>query len=163
MDKNVIPPCLLCRTEVHGVNMAESTPTRSTRFPEGLDERFTEYRDERDMTNSEALRSLVRAGLEERTETADNNDEAGGRPSGLIGSLLYDTRRSRGRNLGISMILLVLYFGLALPTAVNYVVLAVVSAYALSAVFGYVELYRAWHDPDPAEAPDASTPAEVER
>ena len=144
--------------------MAESTPTRSTRFPEGLDERFTEYRDERDMTNSEALRSLVRAGLQEETEPDNPESDAGGsRPSGLIGSLLYDARRSRGRNLGISFILLALYFGLALPTVVNYVVLGVAAAYLLSALFGCVELYRAWHDPDPAEAPDASTPAEVER
>ena len=49
--------------------MADSQPTRATRLPETLDERYTEFRDERGMTNSEALRALIRSGLE--VETAD--------------------------------------------------------------------------------------------
>ena len=53
--------------------MADSQPTRATRLPETLDERYTEFRDERGMTNSEALRALIRSGLE--VETADEEEE----------------------------------------------------------------------------------------
>ena len=54
--------------------MADSQPTRATRLPETLDERYTEFRDERGMTNSEALRALIRSGLE--VETADEEEES---------------------------------------------------------------------------------------
>jgi len=151
MDKNLFPPCPHCRYEVDLVNMADETPTRSTRFPRGLDDRFTNYRDERDMTNSEALRSLVRTGLEE--ETADESDAGGaggGGARGLLGSLLTGARQSRGTHLGIGMILLFLHFGLSLSPTVDYLLLAVTGAYALSAVFGYVEVVRARYDPEPA-------------
>lgn len=48
--------------------MADSPPARSSRFPEELDDKFVDYRDERGMTNSEALRSLVRSGLQSESE-----------------------------------------------------------------------------------------------
>jgi hypothetical protein len=44
--------------------MAENQPTRSTRLRGDLDGRFTEYRDNNGMSSSEALRSLVRTGLD---------------------------------------------------------------------------------------------------
>jgi hypothetical protein len=53
--------------------MADKQPTRSTRLPETLDERYTEYRDDKGMTNSEALRSLVRAGLEAKAEEEESS------------------------------------------------------------------------------------------
>ena len=43
--------------------MSESKPTRATRLHGDLDENFQEYRDERGMTTSEALRTLVRKKL----------------------------------------------------------------------------------------------------
>jgi hypothetical protein len=54
--------------------MADSQPTRATRLPETLDERYTEFRDEQGMTNSEALRTLVRSGLEVETANEEESD-----------------------------------------------------------------------------------------
>jgi len=51
--------------------MGEDNPTRATRFPNDMDEKFVEYRDDRDMTSSEALRTLVRRGLEAEQAAAD--------------------------------------------------------------------------------------------
>lgn len=50
--------------------MADSNRTHATRLPDGLEERYSSYRDERDMTDSEALRSLIRSGLDD-LEAAD--------------------------------------------------------------------------------------------
>lgn len=50
--------------------MADSNPTRGARLPDDLEEEFGTYRDEHDKTNSEAVRDLLRRGLEaERRET----------------------------------------------------------------------------------------------
>jgi hypothetical protein len=53
--------------------MADNQPTRSTRLPETLDDQYTEYRDDKGMTNSEALRSLVRAGLEAKKQEEESS------------------------------------------------------------------------------------------
>jgi len=66
---------------VYLVDMADRPPVRSTRLKEGLDERFTDYRDERDMTNSEALRALVRFGLEQADEEPDDSDGDASEPA----------------------------------------------------------------------------------
>ena len=44
--------------------MAKDNPTRGTRLPDEMDDEFQRYRDEKEMNNSEALRELVRLGLE---------------------------------------------------------------------------------------------------
>jgi len=67
--------------------MAEDSPTRSTRFGEDLDDDFEKFRDVNDMTNSEALRNLVRRGMDDvRSDPLDD------RPSGLLSGLLWDAR-----------------------------------------------------------------------
>lgn len=66
--KWVAEPCV---PAVNIENMGEDNPTRATRFPNDMDEKFVEYRDERDMTSSEALRTLVRQGLEAEQRAAD--------------------------------------------------------------------------------------------
>lgn len=43
--------------------MTEESSTRTTRLSGELDERYENYRDELDMTDAEALRSLIRDGL----------------------------------------------------------------------------------------------------
>ena len=43
--------------------MAKENSTRTTRLSGELDERYEDYRDELDMTDAEALRSLIRDGL----------------------------------------------------------------------------------------------------
>jgi hypothetical protein len=55
-----------------------SSKVRGTRLPNDLDSEFVEYRDEREINDSEAVRNLVRAGLEaERAEgEEDEIDEA---------------------------------------------------------------------------------------
>lgn len=68
--------------------MADSNKTRATRLPDATDEDFQEYRDRNDMTNSEALRSLIRAGLEEA-----NKDPLDDRPETTLAGLLWDARR----------------------------------------------------------------------
>jgi hypothetical protein len=62
--------------------MGSQSQTRATRLPPHVDERFLEYRDKHDMSNSEALRELVRAGLE--VEEGDDTAAAGGGGSGGV-------------------------------------------------------------------------------
>ena len=57
--------------------MAEDSSTRTTRLTGELDERYEQYRDERDMTDAEAIRALLRSGL----------DEQAPKPTGLTGKL----------------------------------------------------------------------------
>ena len=57
--------------------MAEDSSTRTTRLSGELDERYEQYRDERDMTDAEAIRALLRSGL----------DEQAPKPTGLTGKL----------------------------------------------------------------------------
>lgn len=68
--------------------MASENPTRGTRLPENLDEEFEEFRDTNDMTNSEALRTLVREGLEQKR--SGPLDE---RPDGTLAGILWEARR----------------------------------------------------------------------
>ena len=44
--------------------MPKDSPTRSTRFSGDLDDKFETYRDENNLSNSEALRQLVQSGIE---------------------------------------------------------------------------------------------------
>lgn len=48
---------------------------RGVRLPEGLDDDFTSFRDERDMTNSEALRTLVRDGLRDDDDEQETDSD----------------------------------------------------------------------------------------
>lgn len=53
-----------------------------------MDDDFTEFRDTNDMTTSEALRALVRTGMEERRK-----DPLDDRPDTVLAGLLWDARR----------------------------------------------------------------------
>jgi len=139
--------------------------TISFRIPPDTHDRFEEYREQRSsgedkLSKADAGRRLLETGLEVEAQDTSNqrgqSESSGGRPSGVIGSLLHDARQSRGTHLGIALILLTLHFGLALPPLVDLALLAVSGAYALSAVFGYVEVGRARFDPDPAETDEAT-------
>lgn len=68
--------------------MADSNPTRATRLPGDMDEEFEKFRDVNDMTSSEALRSLIRLGLEEARKGPLDD-----RPDGALSGLLWDARR----------------------------------------------------------------------
>jgi len=57
--------------------MAESKKTRAVHFRAEMDREFQQFRDERDMTTSEALRTLVRDGLEEDDDPAVPNSADG--------------------------------------------------------------------------------------
>lgn len=62
-----------------------SSKVRGTRLPNDLDSEFVEYRDEREINDSEAVRNLVRAGLE--AERADDEiDEETKRDEARAGS-----------------------------------------------------------------------------
>lgn len=56
--------------------MPEQSSTRGTRLKGELDERYEEYRDDNDMTDSEALRSLVRAGLDAENGSDSDDQES---------------------------------------------------------------------------------------
>ena len=66
--------------------MAEKNPTRATRLPDGLDEEFLEFKDENDMTSSEALRNLIREGLTEKRDGGQSRLELvrAGLPAGIV-------------------------------------------------------------------------------
>ena len=71
--------------------MAQRNPTRSTRLPDGLDDEFTEFKDDKDMTSSEALRTLIRDGLAERREQQQSRVELieDGLPAGIVLSFVF--------------------------------------------------------------------------
>ena len=47
-------------------NMAKESSTRTTRLSGDLSKRYENYRDENDMTDAEAMRSLIRSSLDSR-------------------------------------------------------------------------------------------------
>jgi hypothetical protein len=55
--------------------MASESSTRTTRLSGELDERYEEYRDSRDMTDAEALRVLIRTGLEAEEDDGPTPEE----------------------------------------------------------------------------------------
>ena len=71
--------------------MAQRNPTRSTRLPDGLDDEFTEFKDDKDMTSSEALRTLIRDGLAEKREQQQSRVELieDGLPAGIVLSFVF--------------------------------------------------------------------------
>ena len=71
--------------------MAHRNPTRSTRLPDGLDDDFTDFKDSKDMTSSEALRTLIRDGLEEKREQQQSRVELirEGLPAGIVLSFVF--------------------------------------------------------------------------
>ena len=56
--------------------MAEDSSTRTTRLSGEMDRQYEEFRDGHDMTDAEALRTLIREGLndDEPTRSATDND-----------------------------------------------------------------------------------------
>lgn len=69
---NFIPVSIVV---THGAtlrNMSQESSTRTTRLKGELDERYEEYRDQNDMTDSEAMRSLVRKGLDDSGREISN-------------------------------------------------------------------------------------------
>ena len=71
--------------------MAQRNPTRSTRLPDGLDDEFTDFKDSKDMTSSEALRTLIRDGLAEKREQQQSRVELieDGLPAGIVLSFVF--------------------------------------------------------------------------
>lgn len=142
--------------------MAAESSTRTTRLSGDLDDRYIEYRDGNDMTDAEALRHLIRTGLEEAQKDAvDRLEEAHdrqhpGRPDTMLAGLLYDARDLRHSAVLISGVLFVAYSMFASP--LSYGFLAVSGAYAVAAVLGFVVepalsyLGRFRVEPDDADA-----------
>lgn len=58
---------------------ADTGKVRGSRLPNDLDERFVEYRDDRDINNAQAVRNLMRIGLEE--ENTQDDPSSGQRPT----------------------------------------------------------------------------------
>lgn len=56
--------------------MPEQSSTRGTRLKGELDEKYQDYRDGNDMTDSEALRRLVRVGLDAEAESNGGGQES---------------------------------------------------------------------------------------
>jgi len=113
--------------------MAKDNPTRSTRFPEDLDEEFEAYRDMNEMNNSEALRELVRAGIEEKKK-----DPLDDRPDSLLAGLLWDARHQIHLWVFI-MTLATLGTVAASGAPVTAVFIVIASFYALTVVVGAVD------------------------
>jgi Flp pilus assembly protein TadB len=112
--------------------MAKDSPTRSTRFKEDLDDEFEKYRDTNDMSNSEALRSLVRSGMErERQDPLDD------RPDTRLAGLLWDARRDI--HLFVLIALVATTASLLTTGVVSSGFLIVAAGYALTVVVGAID------------------------
>jgi len=114
--------------------MAKDSPTRSTRFNEDLDDDFEKFRDVNDMTNSEAVRTLVRTGMDEvRSDPLDD------RPDGLLAGLLWDARRDFHTFVLVALVALLLSTLTAPP--VSWVFSGVAFLYALSVAVGAIDKF----------------------
>jgi len=112
--------------------MARESPTRSTRFPADLDDDFETYRNVNDMTNSEALRSLVRKGMNEvRSDPLDD------RPSGLLSGLLWDARHDFHTFVLVTLVSLLLTVVTTSP--LSWVFSGVAFLYALTVAVGAID------------------------
>ena len=71
--------------------MADNPPTRATRLPNGMDEEFLDFKESNDMTSSEALRTLIREGLAEKSEQQQSRAELieDGLPAGIVLSFVF--------------------------------------------------------------------------
>jgi hypothetical protein len=97
-----------------------------------MEEEFTDYRDEKDMNNAEALRELVRAGLSEKR--ADPLDD---RPDTRLAGLLWDARRDLHTFVLITVLSLAFW---SLTTGlVSLLFLTVSVLYALTVTVGTID------------------------
>lgn len=112
--------------------MADNTSTRTTRLSGDLDDRFTKYRGDNDMTNSEALRVLVRSGLAEA-----NTDPLDDRPDGLLAGLLWDARRDIHNFVLITV--LSLGFSMLTTGVISLGFLTLAGSYALTVLVGAID------------------------
>lgn len=112
--------------------MASDNPTRGTRFPDGMEDEFTDYRDEKDMNNAEALRELVRTGLSEKR--ADPLDD---RPDGLVAGLLWDARRDI--QMYFAVMLLATILTVVSTGLLSYISAAVALLYLLTVTVGVID------------------------
>ena len=71
--------------------MAEERSTRGVSLSGELDDKLVAYRDRNDMTTSEALRALIRDGLEEKREQHQSRGELirDGLPAGIVLSFVF--------------------------------------------------------------------------
>lgn len=135
--------------------MGDSNSTRTTRLSGDLDDEFVEYREDNDMTNSEALRVLVRSGLSQ--EAADPLDD---RPDGLLAGLLWDARRDIHTFVSISLVATGLSFLTAGVVSVGFLIVA--GLYALTVLVGSIDALVLDRGLTLKLAERSATPAEVE-
>jgi hypothetical protein len=112
--------------------MAGDRPTRSTRFPEAVDDEFEMFRDVNDMSNSEALRELVKTGLEEKKKHPLDD-----RPDTRLAGLLWDARRDIHTFVLIAV--LSLAAGVFSTGLASSLFLAVAAGYGLTIFVGAVD------------------------
>lgn len=117
--------------------MADEAPIRSAQFNQSLDEEFSQYVDEHGMSNSEALRVLVRKGLEhENDNTADDQKQPAGIGYHLTGWSLYYGMLFVV--LGVFSVGLLRVFGFALTSDVVNTAIALAVFGAAALLFGAV-------------------------
>jgi len=104
-----------------------------------LYEEFEEYKEDNAMTNSEALRSLMRSGLE--AQSSEGNDDPD-RPPGVVNSLLFDAEKMKHDAVLIAAGFTIVWALLALPFALEAVALVPAGLYALTAALGFYEWAR---------------------
>lgn len=120
-----------------------------------MEDEFTDYRDEKDMNNAEALRELVRAGLSEKR--ADPLDD---RPDGLLAGLLWDARRDIHTFVLISLVAVGLSFLTGGLVSAGF--LTVAGLYALTVVVGAIDVLILDRGLTLKLAERSATPTEVE-
>ena len=110
---------------------SDGTP-RTARLTGDLDDNFETYRDAKDMNNSEALRELVRVGLEEKR--ADPLDD---RPDTLLAGLLWDARRDLHTFVLIALVATGLSFLTTGVVSTGFLIVA--GLYALTVTVGAID------------------------
>ena len=110
--------------------MAEESKTRAFRLPPSLNERVEQYKDEQGMTASEALRDLVRSGLDSKQNS---------RPNTPLRALLYDAAGMKHRALVFAAVFVAVFALVSLPLGLEVLFLVPAAGYALTAVVGFLE------------------------
>jgi len=112
--------------------MSERATTRAARLPGDLDEDFEAYRDAKEMSNSEALRELVRTGIDQKKQHPLDD-----RPDGTLAGLLWDARRDI--HLFVLIALVATTASLLTTGVVSSGFLIVAAGYALTVVVGAID------------------------
>jgi hypothetical protein len=140
--------------------------TRGARLPETLDDKFVEYKESNGMTNSEAVRTLIREGLDRHDQdqadelTDEQADEQAQTPAEVVSKILVDTTLLSARVVVIATLVALIASPAWTPLA--WFVAAATALVAIASAVGYAAVVSATDAELPFELPAGETAVEAD-